>query len=138
MRDNWPNAAERMWRGGWLDHGAAEQVRRRWWFGHMIRNTDMHFGNLGFFLDDGLPLQLSPGYDMLPMLYRPAANGSLPPREYQPPPPLPAALAHWQQVAGLATVFWQRVAQHSQLGADFRRIATDNQARLERLRQRFG
>lgn len=138
VRDNWSNAAERMQRSGWLDVDALEQIRQRWWFGRMIGNTDMHFGNLGFFLDDALPLQLAPSYDMLPMLYRPAANGSLVPREYQPPTPLPAALAHWQQAAAWAATYWQRVAQHPQLSADFHRIADDNQNRLASLRQRFG
>jgi hypothetical protein len=138
VRDDWSSTAERMQRDGWLDAAALEQVRRRWWFGRMIGNTDMHFGNLGFFLDDALPLQLAPGYDMLPMLYRPAANGSIAPREYQPPTPLPAALPHWRQTAAWAATFWRRVADHPQLSPDFRRIAIDNQARLDSLRRRFG
>ncbi|EIM03148.1 putative DNA-binding transcriptional regulator [Rhodanobacter denitrificans] len=138
VRDSWPETAERMQRGGWLDTGALGQIRQRWWFGRMIGNTDMHFGNLGFFLDDALPLQLAPSYDMLPMLYRPAANGSIAPRDYQPPTPLPATLSHWQQTAAWAAAFWQRVAQHPQLSPDFRHIAIDNQARLDSLRQRFG
>lgn len=138
VRDNWSNAAERMQRDGWLDAAALEQIRQRWWFGRMIGNTDMHFGNLGFFLDDALPLQLAPSYDMLPMLYRPAANGGIVPRDYQPPTPLPAALVHWQQAAAWAVTYWQRVAQHPEVSADFRRIAGDNQTRLTSLRQRFG
>ncbi len=109
VRDDWSNAAERM-----------------------------HFGNLGFFLDDALPLQLAPSYDMLPMLYRPAANGSLVPRDYQPPTPLPAALMHWRQAAAWAATYWRNVAQHLEISADFQRIAEGNQARLTDLRQRFG
>jgi hypothetical protein len=138
VRDNWSNAAERMQRGGWLDAGALEQIRQRWWFGRMIGNTDMHFGNLGFFLEDILPLQLTPSYDMLPMLYRPAANGGIVPRDYHPPTPLPAGLVHWQQAAAWAATYWQRVAQQPEISADFRRIAADNQIRLTSLRQRFG
>jgi hypothetical protein len=138
VRDSWPNAAERMRRGGWLDVDAVDQITRRWWFGQMIGNTDMHFGNLGFFLDESLPLQPCPSYDMLPMLYRPAANGSIVPRAYQPPTPLPAALPHWQQAATWACTFWQRVMEHPQLSADFRRIAGENHAQLASLRQRFG
>lgn len=138
IRDSWPAAAERLQQDGWLTSATVEQIRLRWWFGQLIGNTDMHFGNLGFFLDEALPLQLAPSYDMLPMLYRPASNGSLPPRVYQPPPPLPAVMTLWRQAAGMAAVFWQRVAQHPQLSADFRAIAVDNQARLDSLRQRFG
>ncbi len=45
-------------------------------FGHMIANTDMHFGNLSFFVDSVADLEkgqftLAPCYDMLPMRYRP-------------------------------------------------------------------
>ncbi|HWU75241.1 MAG TPA: type II toxin-antitoxin system HipA family toxin YjjJ [Rhodanobacter sp.] len=138
VRDNWPAAAERMQRSGWIDADTLEQVRLRWWFGRMIGNTDMHFGNLGFFLGDRLPLQLAPSYDMLPMLYRPAANGSLVPREYEPPTPLPAALSHWQRAAAWAVAYWQHVALHPQISADFRRIAGANEARLTGLRERFG
>jgi hypothetical protein len=75
---------------------------------------------------------------MLPMLYRPTANGSLVPREYQPATPLPTALTHWQQAAAWAATYWQRVAQHPEISANFRRIAGDNQTRLTSLRQRFG
>ena len=138
VRDGWPNAAGRMQHGGWLDREALEHVQRRWWFGQMIGNTDMHFGNLGFFLDDALPLTLAPSYDMLPMLYRPTTSGSLMPRSYQPPPPSPATLPTWQSAAAWADDFWQRVAKHPQLSADFRDIANGNRTTLDRLRQRFG
>jgi len=138
VRDNWSAAAERMQGDGWLTADAVAQIQQLWWFGQMIGNTDMHFGNLSLFLDDALPLTPCPSYDMLPMLYRPASSGSMPPRDYQPPPPFPAALSYWQQAAAWATVFWQRVAEHTDVSADFRGIASDNHARLARLRQRFG
>lgn len=136
-RDDWATAAARMRQGGWLRDDAAEQVQRRWWFGRLIGNTDMHFGNLGFFLGDALPLELAPSYDMLPMLYRPAANGAVLPRAFEPPPPTPAALSHWRQAAAWAGLYWQRVAQHPDVSAEFRRIADANHATLDRLRQRF-
>ncbi|WP_266158778.1 type II toxin-antitoxin system HipA family toxin YjjJ [Dyella silvatica] len=138
VRDHWAAAAERMQQGGWLSVEAATQIQRLWWFGQMIGNTDMHFGNLAFFLDDTLPLTPSPSYDMLPMLYRPTSNGSLPSRHYQPPPPTPTTLPHWQQAVSWATVFWQRVAEHPELSADFRVIARDNRQQLIHLQQRFG
>lgn len=138
VRDGWPAAASRMRHGGWLDDDAVTQITERWWFGRLIGNTDMHFGNLGFFIDDHLPLALAPGYDMLPMLYRPTANGGLPPRDYQPPAPVPATLPAWRQAAGWAVTFWQRLAEHPQTSTDFQHIARDNQARLDNLRQRFG
>lgn len=137
-RDDWPGAAQRMRQGGWISDAALDQVRLRWWFGRLIANTDMHFGNLGFFLGDALPLQLAPNYDMLPMLYRPAANGAVVARAFEPPPPTPAALPHWRQAAAWAELYWQRAAQHPGISDDFRRIADTNRAALGRLRQRFG
>lgn len=140
-RDDWTGAAARMRQAGWIDDAALEQVRLRWWFGRLIANTDMHFGNLGFFLGfflgDALPLRLAPSYDMLPMLYRPAANGAVVARTFEPPPPTPAALPYWRQAARWAALYWQRAAQHPDISDDFRGIAETNQATLGRLRQRF-
>jgi hypothetical protein len=136
-RDDWPAAAERMRRGGWLDAQALTQVQRRWWFGRLIGNIDMHFGNLGFFLGGALPLELAPSYDMLPMLYRPAANGAVVARTFNPPPPTPAALPHWRVAAEWADLFWQRVAQHREISAGFRRLAETHHTALAKLRQRF-
>ena len=46
-------------------------------FGQYIANTDMHFGNLSFFVDDVTePVLLpTPVYDMLPMAWRPGVHG---------------------------------------------------------------
>lgn len=136
-RDDWAGTAARMRQAGWIGDAAREQVRLRWWFGRLIANTDMHFGNLGFFLGDALPLRLAPSYDMLPMLYRPAANGAVVTRAFEPPPPHPAALPSWQQAARWAERYWQRAAQHPDISDGFRRIADTNRATLGRLRQRF-
>lgn len=138
IRDSWPEAAQRMHLQGWIGADIVEEVTLRWWFGRMIGNTDMHFGNLGFFLDDALPLSLCPSYDMLPMLYRPASNGSLAAREFTPPTPLPAALEHWQKAADWASTFWQRVAEHPRVSEEFASLAADNRTQVDRLRQRFG
>lgn len=138
VRDNWSTAAEQMQQGGWLTTDAVTQIQRLWWYGQMIGNTDMHFGNLAFFLDDALPLTPCPSYDMLPMLYRPAGNGSLTPRQYQPPPPTPLSLSHWRQAVTWATLFWQRVNEHPDISADFRSMASENRGQLLRLWQRFG
>lgn len=136
-RDQWPKATARMQQAGWLTQAAQAQVCERWWFGQLIGNTDMHFGNLGFFLADGLPLEPAPGYDMLPMLYRPAVNGAIVPRTLAPELPLPADLPHWRTAAAWASLFWQRVAQHPEISDEFHGIAASNSAILDRLRQRF-
>lgn len=137
VRDTWPAATARMQQAGWLSAEDQHHARQRWWFGRMIGNTDMHFGNLGFFLDDTLPLRLAPSYDMLPMLYRPSANGAIVPREYAPAPPLPEDMPHWQRAAHWAEMFWRRVGDHAEISGEFRAIAQANAAAVLRARERF-
>lgn len=136
-RDGWPGAVARMDKGGWVAPGTLEATKRRWWFGLHIANTDMHFGNLSFFLDDALPLGLTPSYDMLPMLYRPASNGAVLAREYRPAVPTPGEMDLWAMTAGWAQDYWERVAAHDEVSIDFRQIAASNAASVARSRQRF-
>lgn len=138
VRDNWAAAAERMQRQGWLAQAAVAHIQKLWWFGQMIANTDMHFGNLSFFLDDAIPLTPCPSYDMLPMLYRPDSSGGLPARDYQPPTPRPDVLGEWQKAAMWAMTFWERVVAHPEISSDFREIAGVNHTKLIRLHERFG
>lgn len=137
VRDGWPDTAARMRREGWLDDRAVDDVTRLWWFGQLIANTDMHYGNLSFFLDDALPLTPCPGYDMLPMQYRPGTSGHLPTAPLQARPPRPDVLAQWRQAATWAADYWQRVGEHAEVSAAFRDIATANHQHVEQVRQRF-
>jgi hypothetical protein len=137
VRDDWASAADRMHAERWLTATDASEVRQRWWFGRMIANTDMHFGNIGFFLGDALPLSLAPSYDMLPMLYRPASNGAIVAREFHPATPVPADMAHWQRAAAWAEEFWGRVTSTDDVSMPFRDIAAGHAESVARLRQRF-
>lgn len=136
-RDDWASAAKRMHEAGWIDDASLAQVRQRWWFGRLIGNTDMHFGNLSFFLDDTLPMAVTPSYDMLPMLYRPASNGALPPRVFQPAVPTPGDMHYWQSAVRWAETYWTRVSQHANVSEGFRDIAKANLEAIARLRERF-
>ncbi|WP_426285597.1 type II toxin-antitoxin system HipA family toxin YjjJ [Luteibacter sp. E-22] len=136
-RDDWPRATARMVQGGWLGESALDLVRQRWWFGRLIGNTDMHFGNLSFFVDGELPFHLTPNYDMLPMLYRPGTSGALLPRDYKPAVPTPADAHYWQMAAEWAELYWRRVAAHAEISGGFRDLAQANHAVVSRLRQRF-
>lgn len=136
-RDGWPSAVARMDKGGWVAPGTLEATKRRWWFGLHIGNTDMHFGNLSFFLDDALPLDLTPSYDMLPMLYRPTNGGAVLAREYRPAVPIPGEIDCCWLTAGWAQGYWGRVAAHLEVSVDFRQIAERNRGVIERARQRF-
>lgn len=137
VRDGWPETATRMRRDGWLADAAVDDITRVWWFGQLIANTDMHYGNLSFFLDDTLPLAPCPSYDMLPMQYRPGTSGNLPTTTLQARPPRPDVLAQWRQAADWAIAYWQRVGEHSQISAAFRQIAQANHEQVEQARQRF-
>lgn len=136
-RDDWVTAARRMHEAGWIDDASLAQVRQRWWFGRLIGNTDMHFGNLSFFFDDTLPMAVTPSYDMLPMLYRPASNGAIPPRVFQPAVPSPGDMTYWLCAARWAVIYWTRVSQHAEISEGFHDIAKANIEAIARLRERF-
>jgi hypothetical protein len=134
----WTAAAERMRAGGWLTEEEARRLSMLWHFGSLIGNSDMHFGNVSFFLERNLPLRLTPVYDMLPMLYRPGTQGSLPPREFTPPPPPPEAMDVWREAAALAEKTWSRIGEERIITEGFRAIARRNGEIVARYRMRFG
>jgi HipA-like C-terminal domain len=53
-------------------------------FGVLIGNTDMHLGNLSFVSEHGMPYELAPCYDMLPMCFAPNRSGLLPDKMPEP------------------------------------------------------
>ena len=76
-RRDWPTAALELLHEGLVNEAAVATVRRLHAFGELIGNTDMHFGNLAFWLADTLPFQVAPAYDMLPMLWAPGLQGEI-------------------------------------------------------------
>ncbi len=134
----WPDALTALLPMKWFTADTVAQVRRLWWFGQLIGNTDMHDGNLSFVPGAATqpkgppaPLALAPVYDMLPMAYAPVRGVELPPWTYQPRLPLPADAPAWSDAAQAAGVFWELAAQDRRISADFRRLCARN---LERLR----
>ncbi len=102
-------------------------------FGHFIGNTDMHFGNLSFFVDDVLKpkISLAPVYDMLPMMWRPSVHdGNLsdsPVREQ----PLPAGFEHAQsQARDWAIEFWEH-ATLLDIGPELQAASAESARRLK-------
>lgn len=110
-------------------------VELSWAFGHLIANSDMHFGNLSFLrahaLDswrNGKPhadcrFGLAPIYDMLPMAFAPTRSGTM---RYEPLTiQLNGAIgqALWQQAFHMADSFWQQVALHAFVSTGFKEIA---------------
>ncbi len=112
-----------------LDSNAQETVDVIRCFGHLIGNTDMHGGNLSFFVDTPEALwlgafRLAPIYDMLPMRYAPTARGMSDYAWFDAD-----ALLHGipgpvrQKANALALQFWRQVAEHASLGRELRQAA---------------
>lgn len=132
-RRDWPTAALELQHEGLIDPESVVTVRCLHAFGELIGNTDMHFGNLAFWLDDTLPFRVAPSYDMLPMLWAPGLQGEIIDRTFSPAPPLPLAVAQWQEAAGWALDFWERVAADPRLSLDFVNFAREARETVRRL-----
>lgn len=137
FRDSWDNAAMRLQQSGWISTEDARRIRLCWWFGRLIGNSDMHFGNLAFHLDERCPLRVAPLYDMLPMHYRPSAGGGVHDHPHAPPPPLPEQLETWHHACRLAQTFWQQLQAVSDLSPAFHAIAQEQTEALTALQHRF-
>ncbi len=70
---NWLATSDVLARLGMITAQELSQVATIFAFGHYIGNTDMHSGNLSFFVDDVITpkIRLAPVYDMLPMMWKP-------------------------------------------------------------------
>lgn len=101
-------------------------------FGHFIGNTDMHFGNLSFFVDDVITpkIRLAPVYDMLPMMWRPDPHYGLsdsPVRQQF----MPAGFAQEQaQAREWAIEFWEQAALLD-IGAELQAASLESARRLK-------
>jgi hypothetical protein len=135
---DWSIAATGLFANGWISASDLRAVQLRQTFGHLIGNTDMHFGNLAFFLEDRLPLPLAPLYDMVPMLWAPRPGEGEPVPEFAPKPPLPRNREVWLEAAKLAKDFWARVETSDSVSAPFRQIAARARSAVDTLRSRFG
>ena len=131
---DWTLLAAGLHRQGWLDGGELECVRRLWWFGRLIANTDMHTGNLAF--RPGDTLQTAPVYDMLPMLYAPMPGGEVPERDFRPSLPLPPDREVWLAACRAALGFWRQAAADGRMTAGFREICRVNAERLDQAAER--
>ncbi len=131
--DNWAATANRMVESQLLTPRDAAHLRLLEAYGLLIANTDRHYGNISLLLDDD-DWQLSPTYDMLPMLYAPV-NGELVNRHFTDRPlyPTAATLTEWPQAKDLACAFWLAAASDKRISAGFRAIARKNFASVQAL-----
>ena len=134
--DSWSRAGRRILDEPALRMTEADAARMVWLdtFGDLIGNTDRHFGNLSFFAKERrtLTLALAPVYDMLPMLFAPAAT-SLVERRFAPQPPTALNLRIWHEVAIQAEGYWALLGDADELTAGFRQLARDCHATLSQL-----
>ena len=129
--------AERLEKNGWVTPEDAGVLRTSWWFGQLIGNTDMHYGNVSFWLTPRRPFRLAPLYDMLPMFYRPNREGMISWQPIAPAYPPPEELRYWNRAVRLAVAFWQRVQGDERISPAFRSLAAQNEAVVNGLRARF-
>jgi len=117
-----------------LTQAHVDTVASSYLFGQAIGNTDMHFGNLSFFVDDVLQPTLvpTPVYDMLPMLWRPGVHsGELDAGPVQPQIQ-PAGYADLAiQVRAWAITYWERAASLPALSPALRAASGENARRLQ-------
>jgi len=135
--NDWTNAAAGLLGRGLISTETFRSIQLRQMFGGLIGNTDMHFGNLAFWLDDAVPFRLAPAYDMLPMMWAPGAGGELVPRVLTVRPPLPAQAADWHIAAGWAQEFWRIVAADGRVSPEFVAIACEAGRLVDHARGHF-
>ncbi|MDR1279218.1 MAG: HipA domain-containing protein [Opitutaceae bacterium] len=129
---SWATASATMLRDNLLEALDARRLRRLYYFGVFIGNTDMHFGNVSFFWKDEAPLSLAPVYDMLPMAYRPSVQGEIVDRDFPLPVASPESRNDMGQAARWALDFWSRVCNDKLVSSDFRDVARNAYGRVER------
>ena len=129
-RQHWAATCEALVRQHRLPPGTDVQVRALMQFGRLIGNTDMHFGNLSLHLAKADVARgrftLAPVYDMLPMRWRPDIHSG----ELGLLPFTPEPIDLQSPARAVAQVFWQRAADHGELGAEFRALARTMLSRI--------
>lgn len=133
----WWQLASHLQRSGWIGADDARDLQRLYWFGALIGNSDMHLGNVSLVLRDERPLRLCPAYDMLPMQWRPTAQGSLPERSLTIVAPAPGQLDAWHWAATAASEFWTEFSADPYVDASLRGAAHVAAETVGRARQRF-
>ena len=132
-RRHWVATCEALAAQGLLTPAGVNTVACTYLFGQAIGNTDMHFGNLSFFVEDVMKPALvpTPVYDMLPMLWRPSIHGGeLDATPVQPQTP-PAAFAAQAALAKTwARDYWARAADLATLSPTLREASAINLAQL--------
>ena len=131
--DNWSATAHRMAARQLMTSQDAQQLQLLEAYGLLIANTDRHYGNISFLLEDD-DWRLSPTYDMLPMFYAPV-KGELVERDFaaRKLQPSTQTLTVWPLAKQLAQQFWQSVAADARVSDAFKALALANAEAVEKL-----
>ena len=129
---NWLHTSEALAKKGLITQQELQTIARIFAFGHYIGNTDMHSGNLSFFVDGVITpkIRLAPVYDMLPMMWRPDIHqGSLSDGPVRPQFMAAGFEQEKGQARAWAVEFWNQAAQLD-IGADLQAAAKESARRL--------
>ncbi len=132
-RRNWVHTCEALAKQGLLSADELAAVARIYAFGQFIGNTDMHFGNLSFYVDDVLKprIRLAPVYDMLPMMWRPTVQtGELDATPVREQPHAAGHDAAYDEVRQWAVSFWRRASTLEALTSDLQESAARSAERV--------
>jgi hypothetical protein len=132
-RENWIKSAELLLATKLITAHELQDIARVFAFGQFIGNTDMHFGNLSFYVDDVVKprIRLAPIYDMLPMMWRPGIHtGELDATPVREQPTVSGYNAAYADAQRWAIDYWRRAASLPQLGSALRQACAESAARL--------
>jgi HipA-like C-terminal domain len=130
---NWVKTSEALAKKGMITAHELSQVASIFAFGHYIGNTDMHSGNLSFFVDDVITptIRLAPVYDMLPMMWKPDIHqGALSDSPVRPQRMPTGFAAEQAQAREWAIEFWEQAAQLD-INADLQAASIESARRLK-------
>ncbi len=125
---NWTVTLNTLWRMKRLPFEAVVRTQVLFIFGHLIGNSDMHFGNLGVIAKTPELLargqfELAPVYDMLPMRFAPNPYDDFGYTHFTPVLSPTAPKPVLQRASELARIFWQRNATDQQASAAWNAFA---------------
>lgn len=125
----WPGTVRQLAAMHCINEDSQQTIEKVWAFGRLIANSDMHAGNLSFYLS-ATPMQMAPVYDMLPMAFAPANSGAMRNDAIDIKVDSTVHRAAWEFALPLARRFWQQVQEDKRISAGFQDIA---RAMLEKL-----
>ncbi len=129
---NWITTSEALERQGMITAQELKAIASIFAFGKYIGNTDMHSGNLSFFVDDVITpkIRLAPVYDMLPMMWRPDPHQGLSDSSLREPFMQAGFELEKEQAKRWAIEFWERAAQLN-ISAELKAASLESARRLK-------